>query len=241
MKTYIINLERSKDRKKYMEEILKDYPSLDYEFVAAVDGKAMNEAECLARFNAEKFKYRYSREVRPGEIGCTLSHQKCYRKMLDDNETCVLILEDDILKPSTSIESVVSKLEGVLSSEIPQIILLSGWFWFECASQLTPEYKLVNVFDALLTHAYIINKAAAKVLIEEKPYITADDWRYIRRRGVKLRALYPHLVNQNWDGSISSTVDVEKKNKVSFRWYWHNAFRLVYMKLLKIIGHFEKP
>lgn len=53
MKTYIINLERSKDRKNNMEEILKDYPSLDYEFVAAVDGKAMNEAECLARFNAE--------------------------------------------------------------------------------------------------------------------------------------------------------------------------------------------
>lgn len=241
MKTYIINLKRSPERKVYMEDILKDLSWLQYEFVAAVDGKAMSDNECEEYFNTGKFKSRYSRNVRPGEIGCTLSHQKCYRKIVNDDEPYVLILEDDILRPSTDFEFVIKNIENVISTEVPQIILLSGWYWFNGTFELTSKYKIVNVFEALLTHAYIINKPAARILMEERPYITADDWRYIRRKGIKLQAVYPHLIDQNWDGSLPTTVNIGEKKQGIIRWYFFNAFRLVYMKFLKVIGHFERP
>ena len=39
MKTYVVNLEKSTDRKKYMTRLLADQPFLDVEFINAVDGR----------------------------------------------------------------------------------------------------------------------------------------------------------------------------------------------------------
>ena len=41
MKTYIVNLESSPERKEYMENLLKDIPALEYEFIKAVDGRKL--------------------------------------------------------------------------------------------------------------------------------------------------------------------------------------------------------
>ena len=85
MKTYVINLERSPERKAYMQKILQSVPFLELEFVTAVDGKAMSEEAREKQFDAVKFHSRYSNYPRPGEIGCTLSHQKCYRKIVEED------------------------------------------------------------------------------------------------------------------------------------------------------------
>lgn len=74
MKAYVINLERSPERKIYIQELLKKHSSLDVEFVAAVDGKELNEDDKKRQFDVDKFYSRYSLYPRPGEIGCTLSH-----------------------------------------------------------------------------------------------------------------------------------------------------------------------
>lgn len=241
MKTYIINLERSTERKIYMKQILANIPFLDHEFVSAVDGKAMNEVERSAQFDIEKFKLRYSVNVRPGEIGCTLSHQKCYQKMVANNEPYVLIIEDDILEPANDISEVISKIEDIMATETPRIILLSGWYWFKRTHEFVRNYKLADIFDAFLTHAYVINQAAAKLLIEKRPSITADDWWYIRQKGVQVQAIYPHLIEQNWEGDLATTVNVEQNKRKSIGWYCRNAFRLAHLKFLKISGHFENP
>lgn len=240
MKTYIINLERSVERKIYMGDILGSFPFLDFEFVAAVDGRVMSESERSSCFNIDQFKQRYSVDVRPGEIGCTLSHQKCYRKMVTENEPYVLILEDDIVRPTQDIREVLERIERMVATDEPRIILLSGWYWFTKVQPLSDNYRMADVFDAFLTHSYVINQAAAKVLIEERPFITADDWRYIRRKGVRLQAVFPHLINQNWDGELATTVNVEQSRCKSISWYCRNACRLACMKFLKVIGHFEK-
>ena len=238
MKTYIINLKRSPERKVYMQNILKDFPSLDFEFIAAVDGKAMSTKEQESLFDTKTFRKRYSVEVRPGEIGCTLSHQKCYRKIVNDNEPYVLILEDDIMPPA-DIAPILKDVEEKMKTETPQIILLSGWYWFYKTSPLSGEYKLAHVYDAFLTHAYVINQAAARLLIEERPCITADDWRYIRRKGVRLQAVCPHLIDQNWNGNLGTSIGIVQSKKLNLKWYLKNFSRLIYLKLLKFIGNYE--
>lgn len=238
MKAYVINLKRSPERKMYMQKILQTLSFLEPEFVTAVDGKAMSEEMKEKQFDVDKFYSRYSRYPLLGEIGCTLSHQKCYRKIVEENEPYVLILEDDIALPN-NITDVLQKVENRLRLDIPQLILLSGWYWYYNSSSLTSTYKLANVYDGRLTHAYIINRIAAKILIEERPFITADDWLYIRKKGVDLRAVLPHLVDQNKDGSFLTTIQFVE-NKKSIKWKILHFPYLLFLKVLKFIGHYEK-
>lgn len=74
MKTYIINLKDAVLRREYMRKQLQLLPpSLSVEFVEAVDGRIMSSQERENKFDTEKFRLRYTKEVRPGEIGCTLA------------------------------------------------------------------------------------------------------------------------------------------------------------------------
>lgn len=241
MKTYVINLERSPERKSYMERQLEKIPFLSVEFITAVDGKAMSAEERQKRFDSESFEKRYAKEVRPGEIGCTLSHQKCYRHFLESGEKCVLIVEDDIII-SFEMKEVISRIDSLMESKEPRIILLSGWFWYGKTEDLDGTYRLARVKDAFLTHSYVINRAAAALLIEERPGITADDWKYIRKRGVKLQAVLPHLISQNWSGECPTLIDTGKRR--SLRGYWKVKLKIRYhaavLQMWRLFGKFEK-
>lgn len=81
MKTYVVNLARSIDRRVYMENLLKTYSNLDVEFIDAVDGRIMSEGECNESFDIKRFAKEMLKEVRPGEIGCTLSHQNVIKRL----------------------------------------------------------------------------------------------------------------------------------------------------------------
>ena len=43
MHAYVINLVHAVDRRVYMENVLKDIPSLNYEFIPAVDVRNLSE------------------------------------------------------------------------------------------------------------------------------------------------------------------------------------------------------
>lgn len=238
MKTYIINLKRSIDRKIYMQEILRQLPCLTPEFIEAVDGSTMDYEEIQQCFNTKKFSLRYSYTPRPGEIGATLSHQKCYRKIVKEQDSYALILEDDIVLP-TGINEIIENIERYLSKDTPHIVLLSGWYWYRTTSPLKKRYKLANVYDGYLAHAYIVNLFAAKALIEKRPFIVADDWLYIRRKGIKIQAINPHLIDQKWDGSIDTTVNTNKRKPLK-RIVLRNIFRILFIKFMHRILYFEK-
>ena len=108
MNTFVINLKRSFNRKEYMMSQCKDFSFLDIQYIEAVDGKAMSEKERQEKFDYTQFFKKYSVAVRPGEIGCTLSHQKCYKKIIDENIPYVLILEDDAALPKDHFEEILS-------------------------------------------------------------------------------------------------------------------------------------
>lgn len=242
MKTYIINLEKSIDRRRHMHEQLEKYPFLDAEYVTAVDGREMTEEERAKRFDLKSFQARYGKNVRPGEIGCTLSHQKCYRILAQGEKVCALILEDDIVV-NENIREIMKELETWMDSAEPRIVLLSGWYWFLKTGAFHQNYRLADVYDGFLTHSYVINQSAARLLIEEKPGITADDWKYIRRKGIDLKALRPHLIDQDWSGEYQTLVNTAYKSQspLPMRVRFRILVRVVVLRLLKIAGHFEKP
>lgn len=239
IKTYVINLEASKERKVYMDSVLKEFGTLDIEYIKAVDGRNMSIEEKNKYFDRKKFKKRNSIEVRDGEIGCTLSHQKCYRKIVNENIEYALILEDDI-EICGDLNNAIILVDRFLKTEEPMVILLSGRYWYTSKKSIDNNHKLTNVYDAFLTHSYLINNSAAKLLIEDKPYILADDWMYIKNKGVRIKAIQPHLINQKWDGSMETTVNIGEKEMKSLSWKLKNIYRLIFIKILKVIGHFEE-
>lgn len=97
-KILLINLEKDKERLKYMSDQLREQGLL-FERLEAV-----NEKEYLENGGNEydeelAIKNHYSK-LKSGEIGCALSHKRCYQKFLNDLEykdvKYLLILEDDV-------------------------------------------------------------------------------------------------------------------------------------------------
>ncbi|HDR2572978.1 TPA: glycosyltransferase family 25 protein, partial [Enterobacter ludwigii] len=77
MKIFIVNLKKSVERRKKMEAQLNAL-GLSAEFIEAVDGRLMSEEE--RKGVTANVNYAFL----PGEIGCALSHQKIYKKMIDE-------------------------------------------------------------------------------------------------------------------------------------------------------------
>jgi glycosyl transferase family 25 len=92
MKAYFINLDRSPDRLAYMTKTL-DELGLDYERIAAVDGRALSEEEIAA-------VYRHAPGTQfldNGSIACSLSHRKVWERIAASHDSHALVLEDDVV------------------------------------------------------------------------------------------------------------------------------------------------
>lgn len=204
--TLVINLERSKDRKLYMGKTLSRFSFLGVSFVRAVDGKALTDEEIAKSFDRNLSFLRYGRELSVNEIGCTLSHYACYRKVLDENLDYALIMEDDI----TLIHDLgpLQNMLGILKTEEPTVLLLSGDYWFYRLRRLCDGYSLTSVYDAVGAYAYIVNQAAARRILEMNRKIScvADDWTLYRKQGIRLKAIYPYMVDANI-GDFESTIN----------------------------------
>src|ERR1700749_4864397 len=95
MYAYVINLDRSPDRRAHMISELKK-AGLDYEFVPACDGRVLdlNDPAVIA-------PELFAKSAFPANQGGTsLSHIRCYERMIAQGRNTALVLEDDLLLPA---------------------------------------------------------------------------------------------------------------------------------------------
>lgn len=180
-----------------MEKIMAPFSCFDVEFIKAVDGRKMSEEEVAAIFRQDIAAQHYGRELRRGEIGCTMSHKTCAKMLLESELPYALFLEDDLVWQTDKFVDILPSISEVLSVDTPIILLLSGDYWYTKRQHLAGDYELASVHDAVCTQSYFINRAAAKLLLDLGNWHVADDWRAIRKFGVKIKALYPHVADQN--------------------------------------------
>jgi GR25 family glycosyltransferase involved in LPS biosynthesis len=95
MKAYVIHLERATGRRGQVEKIRASLP-MPLEIVPAVDGAALSAEAFRARYRRTLFQPRYPFELRAGEIGCFLSHRKCWEMIASGDDAGALIIEDDV-------------------------------------------------------------------------------------------------------------------------------------------------
>ena len=118
--TFVVNLERTPERKVYMNRLLSQFNFLDVSFIKAIDGKCLSEEELTNRFDRKLAYQRYGRNLNVGEIGCTLSHYQCYQKILREKLSYVLILEDDVTIMKEL--SIAKELIAHINTNVPTIL-----------------------------------------------------------------------------------------------------------------------
>ncbi|WP_392563896.1 glycosyltransferase family 25 protein [Orbus wheelerorum] len=208
MKTFAINLKREpKKLSNITKECLKN--ELDVEIIDAVDGKLLSE-EYL-----KEHVYNYPDcKLTRGEIGCSLSHIKIYKRMLADNIPIALILEDDAHFVSLP-NSILSKIVGLTPKDSKNVYLLSG-----CLGSYFPNKKLqfgpytfYKSYESFLAHGYVITLNAAKNLLkfQEQLKFEADKWYAFELFDcVETYCLIPLLIDTNDKTKEFSTLERDR-------------------------------
>ena len=94
-KTFVVNMARDVERRRYMEERLGAL-GIEAEFIEAVDGRALDGQAKAAVYSRRKALRIYGVEMLDSEIGCFLSHRSIYERMVREGIELALVLEDDV-------------------------------------------------------------------------------------------------------------------------------------------------
>ena len=171
-------MDKSRDRFDKVSSRLADL-GIDFKRISAIDGSTLTD-DLLKKITLPKNNKRKigcPRDLLRGEIGCYLSHLKCWEELLKSDEKFALILEDDI--------EISYRAKLFMQSEewIPpecQFIQLHG----DVIQKAKVKSKILNIGqDGKLVKlvrptpvcmwAYVISREVAQYLINNSRYILA--------------------------------------------------------------------
>ena len=218
-KIYIVNLKKDEKRRENIIREVKKQNLTNYEIVDAVDGSKLNQNELNnATFKNKKHLNPWNSKMSPSQIGCALSHIKVYEKFIKTGFEVALILEDDAI----FVRDFNNNLKQLILKNFKfrkQIVLLSELKEFHGkALDSVDNYEIVNVSNAFFTHAYMINKEAARSIISfNYPVKTiADNFVFFKIYcNIKIIGLNPYLLDQD-KKSFKTTIKSEETTKKIF-------------------------
>ena len=163
MKRYLINMDRSTDRLEIMNKRLTEL-GLDFERVSAVEGAKLSLAELSGVCSPNR---KYPNKLTPGEIGCFLSHKKCWELLLASEDDWALVIEDDSSFAPTATDY-FSTTEWIPSEcQLIQFSFTPDTTFSDKTIDLPNGSHLVRVKHSSPcgTYAYLISREAAKVAL----------------------------------------------------------------------------
>ncbi|MCT4701513.1 glycosyltransferase family 25 protein [Enterobacteriaceae bacterium H20N1] len=193
------------------------------EFIEAVDGHLFNENEI--KQHTRPLNYAFLK----GEVGCALSHQKIYKKMIADNIDQAVIFEDDISLPD-NIADIIEHIK--IDNKKSSIVLLSrvNRFRTKPLKTITQNYKLHKMHQATTAHAYIINKKTAQNMLDfmYPVWMVADKWDFFEDHSIaNIDCIIPAPVVLN-DFSLSSTINIDNESNTI-----HKKKKEIWGKIIK--------
>lgn len=223
LKTLIINLESSLDRRERILALTAEMPFLDIQLIKAVNGETLGEEQRRTFIHPNYMRFTRTLGMTNGELGCALSHRKCYDFILANHFEYALILEDDVLIGDGFNDAVEMASQFLASVSKPTAILLSART--VCKTVPIKKNKGLEIrvaYSGVGTYGYILNNAGATLLLEKSlPFrYPADYWFRFREMGLKLYAVVPHVTSFSSDRSDSSIHSERQK-----MWNQYTAFR----------------
>jgi glycosyl transferase family 25 len=242
MKCFIINLSRDGGRKKLIIDEMERC-NLNFSIIEAVDGSLLSGGDVGEYYNKKKSIQLFNNELSLGEIGCALSHVKIYQKMVLEDISSAVIMEDDICIIDSKIDDVLKNLEKTYAADCPVVVLLNYVKRYVSNKDdivIDEKYALHDAYRGVSASGYFITKAAAKILAENifPVYVVADKWEYFQEKFFPIKVLVPNCISLS-DESLSSTIDVfgdrKKKLKLKFNinYYFNRYIKTIIFTFLK--------
>lgn len=229
-KVFLINLDRSTQRLADVKAQL-DKLKIPFERISATDGSCLTERD-YAFFDRKTAAYRYHYDLTSGEVGCYLSHIRCWQKIVDEKLDYAIILEDD-LNLSPNFAALPDTIKNLPKDW--EFIKLSNPFKARQEAVIT-EYDKFNLvkYDKAPsgTCAQVVSFVGAKKLLKARhsffrPVDVDLQWQW--ETGAKVLGLIPYPVDNNHQfGSDIQNIEQRKnkqkrrfiKLKESFRFKW---------------------
>jgi glycosyl transferase, family 25 len=181
---------------------------LGYERIEAVDGRKLTLADKGQLYSDGWYRLIHGHSASAGEIGVGLSHRKIYRKMVDENISAAIILEDDVrllpefaeLLPVIDEETQDFDMVQLFSFRKPNLAVrssLDGKF-------LVQRFSNLHASSA----AYFLrNSGAVKLLKINKLRTLSDRWCWMSAMsGLRCCAIWPFPIVLHETLSLDSSV-----------------------------------
>ena len=199
----VVSLRSSTERRIAMVDQLMAH-GITFCWEEAVLGRELPHDE-LARYHATQLgSDGRRRTLTPGEIGCALSHLNIYRRIVEDELSGAIVLEDDAIlldgfrdtveffrrEAHTLPRGIVAILGGMDGLKEKDAVLASFW----AARRVAPGIHLRVAVDSWFwrTCSYYVDFEAARNLLEFNGGVRtiADDWNAFLRLGVIKRICF---------------------------------------------------
>lgn len=221
MITYLVNLNRSSDRLENMDRQLSAL-NISYKRVGAVDGKALTDSEIDDVTVDRKYRKIWYRNLTRGEIGCFLSHRKCWELIVAGSENFGCIIEDDVLLSPKVKEFIKNELwipEGVHLIQLSH--LGRGGVLISDEIDLNNKFGLVRVIKPhhIGTQGYLIDKKAASeaLRLTRKIESPVDEFlfslRYCFGRKYSAWVVNPYVVKANLEEETTVCAEGRRNEK----------------------------
>lgn len=216
---FIVNLKKDTEKKEHMQKLSQKY-NLQVEFIEAVDGRALYEEDIFKVYSSRMAIEEFGRELSRGEIGCALSHKKIYQRMVDDNISEAVVMEDDILFD----KQLLSFLQGTTGlPKNAELVLLGYWhsgiendetlISFRGHLSISDSSKLVRfIVNMHGTYGYYITLNGAEKLLKvlnEKIYMPIDHYTG-DEKFINVYGAYPKVITLSDQFDIHSEVEFER-------------------------------
>lgn len=232
---YVVSLPGESARKSLIRQQLNGYPG-KWEFLDAVIPGISAEVGWNSDLDPKRSLPVMGRLMTRGEFGCSHSHLKLMKMILQDGHRAAIILEDDAII-SGDIFLVCEQALKILTFDV----LILGYskvsasaLWLRHLAE--PIHTIASSYGRQLGFAYrerrsgtvgylITAQGASKLLNIQKDVATvADDWPFFKSKGLKIAHIFPSVVFEDTFTTVSSIADerliVEqswKKKFIAFR------------------------
>lgn len=193
----------SPERKDFFTETITNAGYKNMQIFEAVNGYNNDELNNTTNM----FKIKFAHHIGPGQRGCTLSHMKIYKHMIENNIDICTIFEDDVY-----FHSDYNNLAPRFYENTPKNfdVLFIG-------NQLTGNIMTtsrINNNACFCTHGYIISLRGAKKLL----YLITN-WDYYRNGEDGLSTIDIIIIN------IQKRILLNKLRRKTLIWYCWNGMK----------------
>lgn len=219
---FIISLPDALVRQQSMNAQLRELGLDNSIFLPAIRGAALSNIERAQLYDDFRVRTHAGRSMTAGELGCALSHLKCYDHIVANDAQWSVVLEDDAVLPSDFAKAVD---DFILRSAALGVDILSlgpiRKFIKKPGLKVNETYDLVTPIRVWNAHAYIISRDAANKLARLNRPVSymADDWiSFQRKASISIGGVDPYICSQQ-EETKHSGLEVDRR-KVRGRSYF---------------------